>query len=220
MIATNPPFGSKLPIKDSDTLSQYDLGHVWRKVDGVWEATEYLQSSQPPEILFIERCWQFLKPSGRMAIVLPDAILGAPGLEYVRQWIMTHCRLVASIDLHPDTFQPGNGTQTSVMILQRKSEEDTEREAIQRKLQDYEIFMAQVMAMGHDKRGNLTYKRNEDGELILSPADDKDQTELFEQTANGDVTKRPIARQKILDDDSPLVAKEFLGWKRTAVLGW
>jgi type I restriction enzyme M protein len=106
------------------------------------------------------------------------------------------------------------------MILQRKSEEDMEREAIQRKLQDYEIFMAQVMAMGHDKRGNLTYKRNEDGELILSPADDREQTDLFEKTANGDVTKRPIARQKILDDDSPAVAKEFLGWKRTAVLGW
>jgi len=163
VIATNPPFGSKLPIKDRETLSQYDLGHVWRKADGTWEPTDHIQTSQPPEILFIERCWQFLKPGGRMAIVLPDAILGAPGLEYVRQWIMTHCRLVASIDLHPDTFQPGNGTQTSVMILQRKSEEDMEREAIQRKLQDYEIFMAQVMAMGHDKRGNQTYKRNEDG---------------------------------------------------------
>jgi type I restriction enzyme M protein len=220
VIATNPPFGSKLPIKDSETLSQYDLGHVWRNEDGVWEATEDLQTSQPPEILFIERCWQLLKPGGRMAIVLPDAILGAPGLEYVRQWIMSHCRLVASIDLHPDTFQPGNGTQTSVMILQRKTEEDMEREAIQRQLQDYEIFMAQVRAMGHDKRGNMTYKRNEDGELILSPSDDRDQTELFEQTADGDLTKRPIARQKIVDDDSPLVAKEFLDWKRTAVLGW
>lgn len=220
VIATNPPFGSKLPIKDRETLSQYDLGHVWRKEDGLWEATEYLQTSQPPEILFIERCWQFLKPNGRMAIVLPDAILGAPGLEYVRPWIMTHCRLVASIDLHPDTFQPGNGTQTSVMILQRKSEEDMEREAVQRQLRDYEIFMAQVMAMGHDKRGNMTYKRNEDGELILSPANDREQTDLFERTVNGDVTKRPIARQKILDDDSPVVAKEFLDWKRTAVLGW
>ena len=106
------------------------------------------------------------------------------------------------------------------MILQRKTDEDMEREAIQRQLQDYEIFMAQVKAMGHDKRGNMTYKRNEDGELILSPSDDRDQTELFEQTADGELTKRPIARQKIVDDDSPLVAKEFLDWKRTAVLGW
>lgn len=221
VIATNPPFGSKLPIKDRETLSQYDLGHVWRKSnEGSWERTGEIQTSQPPEILFIERCWQFLKPGGRLAIVLPDAILGAPGLEYVRTWIITHCRLVASIDLHPDTFQPGNGTQTSVLVLQRKTKEDMDREAKQQKLQDYEIFMAQIAAMGHDKRGNATYKRNADGELILSPAEDREQTQLIENTADGDITKRPLARQKILDDDSPAVANEFLEWKRTAVLGW
>ena len=38
-----------------------------------------------------------------MGIVLPDAILGAPGLLYVRYWIIKYCRIVASIDLHPDT---------------------------------------------------------------------------------------------------------------------
>jgi len=220
VIATNPPFGSKLPIKDRETLSQYELGHVWRKADGSWEKTEEIHTSQPPEILFIERCWQFLKPGGRFAIVLPDAILGAPGLEYVRTWIITRCRLVASVDLHPDTFQPGNGTQTSVLVLQRKSQDDMDREMKQRKIQDYEIFMAEIMAMGHDKRGNPTYKRNEDGELILSPAEDRDQTQLYEHSANGRIVKRPLARQKISDDDSPTVANEFLEWKRTAVLGW
>jgi type I restriction enzyme M protein len=106
------------------------------------------------------------------------------------------------------------------MILQRKTEDDMQIEAKQHKLRDYEIFMAQVAAMGHDKRGNPTYKRNEDGELILSPAEDRGPTDLFESTANGEVVKRPLARQKILDDDSPIVASEFLTWKRTAVLGW
>lgn len=220
VIATNPPFGSKLPIKDRETLNQYELGHVWRKVNGSWEPTPDIQTSQPPEILFIERCWQFLKPGGRLAIVLPDAILGAPGLQYVRTWIISHCRLVASIDLHPDTFQPGNGTQTSVLVLQRKTQADMDREAKQSKIQDYDIFMAQIMAMGHDKRGNATYKRNDDGELILIPAEDREPTQLFEQTTDGDFTKRPLARQKISDDDSPAVASEFLEWKRGAILGW
>ena len=124
VIATNPPFGSKLPIKDEETLKQYKLGHVWRETETGWEPTEQLLTSAPPEILFIERCWQFLKPGGRMGIVLPDAILGAPGLMYVRQWMIKHCRIVASIDLHPDTFQPRNGTQTSVLILQKKTEDE------------------------------------------------------------------------------------------------
>ncbi|MDN5935335.1 MAG: N-6 DNA methylase [Nitrosospira sp.] len=137
IIATNPPFGSNLPIVDRETLSQFELGHVWKKNDrGCWELNGDLYMSQPPEILFIERCWQFLKPGGRMAIVLPDGILGNPALEYVRYWIITRCRIIASVDLHADTFQPRNGTQTSILILQRKTEAEIRKEEKQGHLYD------------------------------------------------------------------------------------
>jgi type I restriction enzyme M protein len=214
-IATNPPFGSKLPIKDRETLSQYRLGYVWRETETGWEPTDQLQTSASPEILFIERCWQFLRPSGRMGIVLPDAILGAPGLLYVRYWMIKHCRIVASIDLHPDTFQPHNGTQTSVLILQKKTEEEINRGT----MSDYEIFMAQVKAIGHDKRGNTIYRRNDEGEEILVPAA-SDAIPLIERTATGEGTARPLPRQKVEDDDTHFVADEFLDWKKQVVLGW
>lgn len=71
--------------------------------------TERLQASVPPEILFVERCTQFLVPGGRMGIVLPDNILGAPGLGYIREWLIKNHRIIASVDLHADTFQPRNG---------------------------------------------------------------------------------------------------------------
>ena len=216
LIATNPPFGSKLPIKDEETLKQYQLGHVWKETETGWEPTDQLQTSAPPEILFIERCWQFLKPGGRMGIVLPDAILGAPGLLYVRYWIIKHCRIVASIDLHPDTFQPRNGTQTSVLILQKKTEEEINRGT----MPDYEIFMAQVKAVGHDKRGNTIYRRNEEGEEILYPPEDQETIPLLERTATGDGTVRPLPRQKREDDDTEQVANEFIDWKKQVVLGW
>lgn len=215
VIATNPPFGSKLPIKDRETLSQYQLGRVWRETKIGWEPTDQLQNSAPPEILFIERCWQFLKPGGRMGIVLPDAILGAPGLLYVRYWMIKHCRIVASIDLHPDTFQPRNGTQTSVLILQKKTEEEINRGI----LSDYEIFMAQVKEIGHDKRGNAVYRRDEDGEEILVPSA-PEETLLLERIATGEGTVRPVPRQKVPADDTPLIADEFLSWKNQVVLGW
>lgn len=220
IIATNPPFGGKLPISDRETLSQYQLGHVWKQSnDGRWELTNDLFTSRPPEILFIERCWQLLKPGGRMAIVLPDGILGNPDLEYVRYWIMTYCRVVASIDLHPDTFQPNNGTQTSILVLQRKTEEEIRKEEKQGRLDDYEIFMAQTLAIGHDKRGNTIYRRNEDGEEILFPPEGEE-TELYEVDAHGDATRRVLRPTKQVDDDAPIVAKEFLNWKKNAVLGW
>lgn len=58
VIVTNPPFGSKIPIKDKNILEQFELAHIWEndKKTGIWTITERLQSSAPPEILFIERC--------------------------------------------------------------------------------------------------------------------------------------------------------------------
>ncbi|MBV9879296.1 MAG: type I restriction enzyme HsdR N-terminal domain-containing protein [Gemmatirosa sp.] len=217
VIATNPPFGSKLPVVDRETLQQFKLARNWTKgARGGWEMSDGLQTSVPPEILFIERCWQFLRPGGRMAIVLPDAILGAPGLAYVRYWMLTHCRLVASVDLHPDTFQPRNGTQTSVLVLQRKTDEEIQQEATTGRLRDYEVFMAVVKAMGHDKRGNRVFKRTPDGEEILEEVP----VAVLERTASGAATVRPQPRRKVLDDESPDVAADFVEWKRTAVLGW
>lgn len=220
VIATNPPFGSKLPIKDTETLEQFKLGHVWEQTDDGWRITDQIVTSAPPEILFIERCWQFLRPGGRMAIVLPDAILGAPGLGYVREWILETSRVIASIDLHPDTFQPRNGTQTSVLVLQRKTEREINREAKQGRLTDYQIFMAEVDAIGHDKRGNTLFRRNEDGEEILVPSEDDETIAVLERVASGDASVRSLPRQKVLEDDTPFIADEFLKWKQEVVLGW
>ena len=219
VVATNPPFGSKLPIKDRETLSQFQLGHVWVENGGRLAPSDELLGSAPPEILFIERCWQFLKPGGRMVIVLPDAILGAPGLAYVRQWILDHCRLVGSIDLHPDTFQPRNGTQTSVLVLQRKTDADLARESIQGGTADYEVFMAQVHAIGHDKRGNTVYRRNHEGEELLFPVSESTVLHL-DRLASGEVSVRPQSKQRVRDDDTPRIADEFLEWKTDVVLGW
>ncbi len=210
VIATNPPFGSKLPVKDRNTLGQYELARVWREDDdGVLVPTDDYQTSVPPEILFIERCWQFLRPGGRMAIVLPKSILGAPKLAYVRQWMLNTCRLIASVDLHPDTFQPHNSAKTAVLFLQRKDEGH-------QGLGDYEIFMGQNFAMGRTRREQPVYIRNEDGEEVLF---DPEVTEL-RHTADGDAAVREMPKEKRLDDDTGAIATKFLAWKQQAVLGW
>ena len=84
---------------------------------------------------------------------------------------------------------------------------------------DYEIFMAQLKAIGHDKRGNIVYRRNEEGEEILVPAD-SDLIPLIERTATGEGTARPLPRQKVEDDDTSFVADEFLTWKKQVVFRW
>jgi len=218
IILTNPPFGSKIPIKDSTILEQYDLGYVWEKKDDFWEKTDRLQSSVPPEQLFIERCLQFLKPGGRMAIVLPDSILGSPGLEYIRVWLMKNTRIIASIDLHKDTFQPHNGTQTSVLILEKKSKEDINKENQQGFIPNYNIFMAIVEKVGHDKRGNPVFKRDKYGEIILV----SEETNNLRSSKNDNNSKniKTNAKRKIRDDQTQIVANVFKDWKKKEGIHW
>lgn len=220
VIVTNPPFGSKIPIKDKAILEQFELAHIWEnnKKTGEWFKTERIQSSVPPEILFIERCWQFLVPGGRMGIVLPDSILGAPGLGYIRTWLIKNTRIIGSIDLHVDTFQPRNGTQTSVLILQKKSQEQIDKEEKTGFMSDYNIFMAMVEKVGHDKRGNPVFKRDSDGNELLVP--DVSNTLILDSLSTGDRVISTQQRRKVEDDQTSDVPSIFLQWKEQEGIIW
>lgn len=211
IIFTNPPFGAKIPVDEPAILEKFDLGHSWSydEVTDQWKKTDAIQKSQPPEILFIERCVRFLRPgTGRAAIVLPDGILGAPGLGYVRDWILTHTRVLGSVDLHPDTFQPHVSIQTSVLVLQRKSDEEIALEAAAKRKRDYQVFMAVANHVGHDKRGNKTYVRDSRGNEIV---------EEFEETVkeydHGTPTyRRQKTQRKVVDDNTLQIAQSFRAW--------
>ena len=220
VIVTNPPFGSKIPIKDSNILEQFELAHVWQndKKTGTWTMTKKLQSSVPPEILFIERCTQFLKPGGRMGIVLPDSILGSPGLGYIREWLIRNHRIIASIDLHQDTFQPRNGTQTSVLFLQKKTQEQKDKEEKSGRMADYNIFMAMVEKIGHDKRGNPLFKRDKEGNEILVP--DTNNHFRMDTTGDGTITVAHERKVKVEDDQTPEIPAIFSEWKTQEGFKW
>ncbi len=220
VIVTNPPFGSKIPVKDKNILEQFELAHVWSndKKTGRWIMTDKLQSSVPPEILFIERCTQFLVPGGRMGIVLPDSILGSPGLGYIREWLIKNHRIVASIDLHADTFQPKNGTQTSVLFLQKKTQEQKDKEEKSGVMADYNIFMAIADKIGHDKRGNTVFKRDSDGNEILVP--EKNNIYVIYQTADGNRTVAYERKTRVIDDQTQDVPAIFAEWKIQEGLSW
>ena len=211
LLFTNPPFGSKIPIDDPSILETYELGHIWSYDDATdkWTMTDAIHKNRPPEILFIERCVNFLKPrSGRCAIVLPDGILGSPGLAYVRDWILRNTRVLASIDLHPDTFQPHVSIQTSVLVLERKADEEIALEAAADRLDDYDVFMAVANHIGHDKRGNVTYVRDRKGNEIVEEVEET----LKEYEGSIPVYKKQLTRRKVVDDNTLQIAQAFRTW--------
>jgi len=146
VLLTNPPFGSKIPVRGEDKLKQFDLGHKWKqdKKSNEWEKGK-LKDKEAPQILFIERCLQLLKDGGRMAIVLPDGIYGNESLGYIRNWLLKQGRIVAVIDVPLETFMPNTSTKTTIMIFQKLSESKIKK--------DYPVFMAVAETCGHDRRG-------------------------------------------------------------------
>jgi len=190
VIVTNPPFGSKIPIQDPAILNQYEIAKG--------------SNSMTPEELFVERCVQLLKPGGRLAIVLPDSILGAPGKGFIRQWLIRNCYIIASVDLHQDTFQPSTGTQTSILIVQKKTEKEKDEPD-----HSYNIFMTLVDKVGHDKRGADILKRDKNGEILYFS-----RTHINE---NGDIE---TFEEPELDDQTVEVPAIFKRWKKQEGIQW
>ena len=209
LVFTNPPFGSKIPIDDPHTLEQYDLAYIWqRKNKEAFQRTDKLRKSVPPEQLFIERCIQFLKPRGKLAIVLPDSILNNPGLAYIRYWILRKTRVIASIDLSRETFQPYVGTKTSVLFLEKKSKEEILIEERSRKLLPYEVYMAMAEKVGHDRRGNSVFKRTPEGEKVIV----KTEREIVGIIGKERYKAKRKVFEPIQDDDLPSITISFKEW--------
>jgi len=143
VVMTNPPFGSKIPVRGEDKLKLFDLGHKWINKSG-WKKGN-IKAKEAPQILFIERCLQLLKDDGRMAIILPDGIYGNVSLSYIRNWLLNCARIIAIVDVPIETFMPNTSTKTTIMVLQKLPKDKIPK--------DYPIFMAVAEKCGHDRRG-------------------------------------------------------------------
>jgi len=202
LIFTNPPFGAKVEV-DFEISKRYELGHNWSKDSNGNFIKGNASSSEAPEVLFIEQCYNFLKPGGRLAIVLPDGILGNPNTEYVRDWILKRFKLLASVDLPVETFLPQVGVQASLLFLQKKTQAERD---VAINGENYDVFMAIVEAVGKDRRGVPVYKRDEDGAELLF--DELKQVLLRDSLGNEKVISKK-SRVKRLDDDLPAISQAY-----------
>jgi type I restriction enzyme M protein len=165
IVLTNPPFGAKIPIKGPAILSQYELGHKWGRDKETKEPTcsMSLEEKRSPQILFLERCLQLLKPGGRMGIVLPESILGNPSYEYIVAFMQKHMIIRGIVTMPESLFKTsgkgGTHTKVSVLFLEKKN-------GSTKKASD--VFMADVKWCGHDSRGNPTLRKDQKtGKMVL-----------------------------------------------------
>jgi len=159
ILMANPPFAGD--IKESRIIHKYDLG--------------YNDKNKPKpkvgrDILFIERNLNFLKPGGRMAIVLPQGRFNNTSDKNIREYISEKARILAVVGLNVNTFKPHTGTKTSVLFVQKWDDKLCPR------VEDYPIFFAVSEKSGKDnsgeyvfvKNGNNQPKLDKNGHLIIN----------------------------------------------------
>mgnify|MGYP000163798746 CR=1 FL=1 len=143
LLLANPPFGAivRKAEKEEKYLDQFKLGEG--------------RQNQKTEILFIERCIDFLKEgTGRMGLVLPDGILTNSSLSYVRDLLLERCQITAIISLPQFAFSHfGAGVKSSLVFARRKAKDEV--------LEDYPIFMAIAERIGYDATGRELPNENE-----------------------------------------------------------
>jgi type I restriction enzyme M protein len=115
LLMTNPLFTGK--VKERDVLGLYRLA----------VKNSRLVKQIGRHILFLDRSLQLIRPGGRMAIVLPQVLLNSASAEYIRRFIIDEARILAVVGLDRNTFKPHTGIKTSILFLQKYTNEEKKK---------------------------------------------------------------------------------------------
>lgn len=212
VLMTNPPFGTDIKIEEEHILDKYRDGvaQSWTrdKETGELQPGTTKLTGLSPEQLFVQRAVQWVKPGGRIGIVLPNGILSNPGPadEAIRRWILDHCWVLASVELPVETFVVEANVNILTTLLFLKKKTDKERMAADRgAVQDYPVFMAIAEKVGFDRRGNKVYKRHPNGKAVVEEHTERERVRI----GGKDVVRTFVRKREVVDNDLPLIAEAY-----------
>jgi len=131
---------------------------IYKMADGTYRKVKVKhQNTVGRDILFIERNLSFLKPGGRMAVVLPQGRFNNASDRDLREYLAAHCRLLAVVGLHGNVFKPHAGIKTSVLFVQ-KWNDDPKAGPLCPQKDDYPIFFATMREPSKDNSGDKIYR--------------------------------------------------------------
>jgi len=197
ILMANPPFAGD--IKESRILAKYELG---KKPNGKY------QTKVGRDILFIERNLDFIKPGGRMAIVLPQGRFNNSSDKQIREFIAERCRILAVVGLHGNVFKPHTGTKTSVLFVQKWDDK------LCPKIDDYPIFFATMQEPSKDNSGDKIYIRKKDNPNYKvkpkEPQDEQSKIIMAEDQQTHYVATPKDLDDYLLDNHGHLIVKHDL----------
>jgi type I restriction enzyme M protein len=190
ILMANPPFAGD--IKETRLLAKYELSKN--------SAGKY-QSKVGRDILFIERNLDFLRPGGRMAIVLPQGRFNNSSDKQIREFIAERCRILAVVGLHGNVFKPHTSTKTSVLFVQKWDEKDCPQK------DDYPIFFATMQEPSKDNSGEKIFVRKND--IVEVKIDSKRKDNVADLRKYYQNTPQDVSEYQ-LDENRHLIVKHDL----------
>lgn len=202
ILMANPPFAGD--IKETRILAKYELG---KKANGKY------YNKVGRDILFIERNLDFLKPGGRMAIVLPQGRFNNSSDQRIREFIAEHCRILAVVGLHGNVFKPHTGTKTSVLFVQ-KWNDDKKKGPLCPEVEDYPIFFATMQEPSKDSSGEKVFLQKKDlkdwGLITEEESIEDDGNKVTEPLIDTYDSSPKDLRSYVLDEHDHLIVKHDL----------
>lgn len=150
IVLANPPFGSRIIAASDNVKKSFDLAYKWKQNkdgNGFIKLSD-IQSSVPPQILFIERCISLVKPGGRIGIVVPESMVSSKNYRYAVNYIQEKTNIKAVMGMPEALFKisgkGGTHTKTCLLLLEKKIDKGKDEKS---------IFMAEAKWCGNDSRG-------------------------------------------------------------------
>ena len=181
VIVGNPPFGTKVEDGDEDQLDGTSLSEFVLAC-----GRKSIQSEQ----VILEKSIEWLKPGGRLGMVLPDGIFNNSGEQSncpaLREWLFKNGRVLGVISLPDFAFRRSGATNKTSILIFNKFEQE-EKECLANELQrnggeiskgliasglDYNIFFAEAAHIGytpsgrHDPKNDL-YNTDSNGMIAV-----------------------------------------------------
>jgi type I restriction enzyme M protein len=192
IVLTNPPFGKNIVSASDEVQATFHLGYKWKRKrsDGTFKQTDKLPKSVPPQVLFVERCLDLLKPGGRLGIVVPESLITSKSYRHVVQFLRERGKIEAVLGM-PEAFfktsgKGGTHTKACLLKLTKKEEDQTNGST--------KLFLAEAEYCGHNSRGQQIER--DDLPKILSN---------FQQFENGGISEQShlgyeLSREDIIDN--------------------
>lgn len=158
-ILTNPPFGKNIKLSANDgLLNKYALSHKSCTGGQLLDLDKETYTERELGIIFIEQCYNLLKPGGKLGILLPETYMFSNSYIWLQNWIYEHFHFRGIVNIPMEAFQGFCRAKTNLYIFEKKGKKTSSLSWVQ----EDRVLVVNSKTCGINKDGNELYVVNKE----------------------------------------------------------